>query len=65
MQLAGVFGIRDHLNQDRLWKFTLPTSEQVKVLKFCDRVNLTAFTLFDSEEGLLEQQAMRVIDLRS
>ena len=60
-----VFGIKDHLKQDLLWKFTLPASERMKVLKFCDKVNLTAFTLFDNEEGLLEQQAIRLIDLRS
>ena len=39
--------------------------ERPKVLRFCDKVNLNEFTLFDSEEGLnLEMQAIRVFDLR-
>jgi FRG domain-containing protein len=60
-----VFGQKDHLKQDLLWKMTIPAKERLKVLRFCDKVNLNEFTLFDSEEGLLEMQAMRVFDLRS
>lgn len=59
-----VFGQKDQLNQDLLWKMTIPAKERLKVLRFCDQVNLNEFTLFDSEEGLLEMQAMRVFDLR-
>jgi FRG domain len=59
-----VFGQKDHLKQDLLWKMTIPGKERLKVLRFCDKVNLNDFTLFDSEEGLLEMQAMRVFDLR-
>jgi hypothetical protein len=59
-----VFGKIDHLKQDLLWKICIPASERLKVLRFCEKVNLNAFTLFDSEEALLEQQAMRVFDLR-
>ena len=44
---------------------TIPAKERLKVLRFCDKVNLNEFTLFDSEAGLLEMQAMRVFDLRS
>jgi FRG domain len=51
--------------QDLLWKISIPASERVKVLRFSEKVNLNEFTLFDSEEGLLEQQAMRVFDLRT
>jgi hypothetical protein len=43
---------------------TIPASERLKVISFCDKVNLNEFTLFDTEEGLLEMQAMRVFDLR-
>ena len=60
----GVFGIRDHLQQDMLWKITIPTSERRKVLEYFDKFNLNEFTLFDSEEGLLEMLAARVMDLR-
>jgi hypothetical protein len=60
-----VFGQKGNLNQDLLWKMTIPATERLKVLRFCDKVNLNEFTLFDSEAGLLEMQAMRVFDLRS
>jgi hypothetical protein len=43
----------------------IPASERMKVRKFCDKATINAFTLFDSEEGLLEKQVMSVIDLRS
>jgi hypothetical protein len=41
-------------NQDVLWKFDLPSSERVKVLRLLNDYNLNAFSLFDSEETLLE-----------
>jgi FRG domain len=59
-----VFDVRDHLQQDLLWKITLPASERRKALEFFDKTNLNEFTLFDSEEGLLEMLAARVIDMR-
>ena len=59
-----VFGIKDHLRQDLLWKMTIPASERQKALKYLDKFNLNEFTLFDSEEGLLEMLATRVIDMR-
>jgi hypothetical protein len=60
-----VLGQTDRYHQDLLWKISIPASERLKVLRFCDKVNLNAFTLFNSEEGLLEMQAMRVFDLRT
>jgi len=60
----GVFGIRDNLQQDQLWKMTVPAAERQKALRYFDKFNLNEFTLFDSEEGLLEMLAARVIDLR-
>jgi FRG domain-containing protein len=60
-----VFGQTDNQKQDLLWKMSVPASERLKVLRFCEKVNLNDFTLFDSEEGLLEQLAMRVFDLRT
>jgi hypothetical protein len=44
---------------------TCTAGQDVKVLHFCDKVSLNAFTLFNNEEGLLEMQAMRVFDLRT
>jgi hypothetical protein len=59
-----VFYQRDGLNQDLLWKITVPASERMKALRYFDKFNLNEFTLFDTEEGLLEMLATRVIDMR-
>jgi hypothetical protein len=40
--------------QDVLWKFNLPSSEWIEVLGQLGDYNLNAFSLFDSEEALLE-----------
>jgi FRG domain len=65
MPHEGVFYQRDGLNQDLLWKIIIPASERMKALRYFDKFNLNEFTLFDSEEGLLEMLATRVIDMRS
>jgi hypothetical protein len=49
--------------QDLLWKITIPGSERMKVMRRFDKFNLNEFTLFDSEEALMEMLAMREIDL--
>ena len=49
---------------DFLCKIVVPGSERVKVLKHLDQFNLNEYTLFDSEEGLMEMLAMREFDLR-
>lgn len=48
-------------NQDLLWKFNIPTREREKVLKRLDQHNLNAFTLFGSEDSLMETLALRQI----
>jgi hypothetical protein len=50
--------------QDLSWKFTLPASERRAVLKLLDAHNLNAFSLFQTEEALLEMVAMREIEFR-
>jgi hypothetical protein len=52
-------------SQDLLWKFILPATERVKVLEALDRYNLNAFSLFDSEEALMETLAFRHIGLKN
>jgi hypothetical protein len=59
-----VFEMKDHLQQDLLWKMTVPAKERQTALRYFDKFNLNEFTLFDSEEGLLEMLAARVIDMR-
>lgn len=45
--------------QDVLWKFTIPSTERTKVLRLLNEYNLNAFSLFDSEETLLETLWLR------
>ena len=49
-------------NHDVLWKFSLPAAERLKVLKLLDRSNINAFSLFQSEESLMETMAFRELD---
>jgi len=48
-----------HRQQGICWKFTIPVSEQKKVLKLLDEFNVNAFSLFGSEESLMEMLAVR------
>ena len=50
--------------QDAIWKFTIPWSERTRVLRQLDTYNLNAFSLFDSEESLMETMTLREIDFR-
>lgn len=45
---------KDDTEQDFLWKCTLPSSERTKVLRVLNYYNLNSYSLFDSEESLLE-----------
>jgi hypothetical protein len=45
--------------QDLLWKFSIPAGAQLKVLRLLDRYNLNAYSLFGSEESLMEPMALR------
>jgi hypothetical protein len=47
--------------RESLWKYTIPVAERTKVLRVLDRLNLNAFSLFGSEEGLVESVANREI----
>jgi hypothetical protein len=51
----------DHKGQDRLWKITLPCSEAKPVMQRLEEYNLTSFSLFQSEESLLEALARKLI----
>jgi hypothetical protein len=45
--------------EDMMWKLTIPASERFKVLRSLDRYNLNAFSLFGSEESLMQTVALR------
>ena len=50
--------------QDSLWKFNIPSSERLKVLRILDRYNLNGFSLFGLEESLMETIALRAFFAR-
>jgi hypothetical protein len=47
------------LKQDLLFKLNLPWSERTKVMQHLDDHNVNAFSLFESNEALLETVALR------
>ncbi len=49
--------------QDCLWKITIPRTERLKVLRILDAHNLNAFSLFQTEESLLNTIAVRELEL--
>lgn len=51
-------------NQEVRWKFNIPWTERLKVLKLLDSYNLNAFSLFASEESLMETMALRELKFR-
>jgi hypothetical protein len=46
-------------NQDLVWKFNIPVEEKVRVLRQLDKYNINAYSLFSSEESLIETIALR------
>jgi FRG domain-containing protein len=58
---GAVFDLR-HPGQDLLWKFNLPATERQKVLSELSLYNLNAYSLFGSEESLMETLAAREWD---
>ena len=50
---------RPSRTQDFLWKFDIPSSERSKVLRALNDYNLNAYSLFGSEESLLETMWLR------
>jgi hypothetical protein len=54
--------VRD--DQDQLRKFNIPSGERRKVLMRLERMNVHAFSLFGSEESLMETHAIREVFLK-
>lgn len=54
---------RNEPEQDMLWKIVIPASERIKVLTALSSANVNAFSLFESEESLMEMLAIENIDL--
>jgi hypothetical protein len=51
-------------SQDILWKFNVPTTERLAVLRYLEDHNINAFSLFGSEESLMETLSLRELHLR-
>lgn len=51
--------------QDRLWKFNIPVSERVKVLRKLNKMNINSFSLFGTEDRLMDTIATNEILLRN
>ena len=45
--------------ENLLWKFTLPSSIRVSVLRKLDKMNINSLSLFDTEESLMSTVALR------
>ncbi len=45
---------KDDEGQDRLWKFNIPVTERIKALNVLNRMNINSFSLFGSEDALVE-----------
>ncbi len=52
---------RPDKGQDMLWKFNIPVTERPKALKALNRMNINAFSLFGSEDSLVETIATNEI----
>jgi len=61
MEHEEVLGFKDP-HQDLLWRFNIPWTERPKVLRLLDEYNLNAFSLFDSEESLMETLSIRELE---
>lgn len=53
-----------HRQQSVCWKITLPATERLKALNSLDERNLNAFSLFETEESLMETLATREFSSR-
>ena len=56
------FSTADSINKETCWRFAIPAGERRKVLKLLDEHNLNAFSLFGSEESMMETLAAREFD---
>jgi hypothetical protein len=52
-------------NQDLSWKINIPSHERLKVLAHLNSMNINAYSLFGSEESLIETLALQEFYLRN
>ncbi len=56
---------KGHIRQDRLWKFTVPSSEKLIALKSLNKMNINTFSLFGTEDALVDSIATNEIISRN
>ena len=56
--------VKDDDGEDILTKYKIPASERQKVLRKLDSMNITAYSLFGSEQSLMETLALREVYLK-
>jgi hypothetical protein len=49
--------------ENLLWKFTIPYSERINILRKMDKMNINSLSLFDDEGSLMETLALRAFYL--
>jgi len=49
----------NNTKQDLLWKYNLPASERIKVLQKLDMMNINSYSLFGTEDSLMDMVAKR------
>ena len=52
-------------DQETLWKFSIPSTERLRVLERLDDHILNAFSLFGTEDSLMETMALRELNCRA
>lgn len=52
-------GVNSRREQNLLWKFNIPVIYRLKVLKHLNTMNINGFSLFSSEESLMETAALQ------
>jgi hypothetical protein len=55
----------DHGSQDVLYKITLPRAERLDILRHLQEMNINAFSLFQTEDALMETLAVQDIELET
>lgn len=58
------FAHSSYTDPECLWKFNIPYSERLKVLKYLDEYNINAYSLFGSDESLMETMTLREIHFK-
>ena len=57
-----VLAVPEDTGQDSVWKFTISSAARSDVLRFLDSSNLNAYSLFGTEDALMQTMAVREME---